>query len=94
MTEATREVFLEQCKALAVNETPEDVESLKSFLNSKPGMLAIGRMELLCERLSVVGPMGISPKDPYACAAQLAELQGKIRGICLCIDRLLGDNGE
>ncbi len=90
MPKQTREEFLEECKQLALGETPEDKEGLKSLMQTKQGMILLGRLQLEWERKSIVGAVTINPLDIQRCAVQLAELQGNIRGILLAIDRLLG----
>lgn len=89
LTLSDRELFLEDCSVFSESWNKEDTNNLKDFFTTDTGRKILGIFQLRWKEKAVVGTMGINPKDPYAASAALAEIQGQIRGILSCIDRLM-----
>lgn len=83
----SKELFLEDCALLSDSWDKKDDENLAEFLFSPCGRKVLGKLQLMWKR-ELLTTAGISCQDPYAAAASLSTIQGKIRGIMMTIDRL------
>lgn len=84
-----RELFLEHCVELAAEWSATDDKVFQDFFSTETGQKTLGMLYLMWKRKTTVGVTTLTPSDPHLCAAQAADLQGQIRGIILCVDRLM-----